>query len=77
MRKIEDLLDCYRHVFSTPEGQIVLEDILEHAYISESTMNGVKDSLELIMFREGARNLALYILARADKKIGVTDGQPF
>lgn len=74
--KIEDLLDCYRHVFSTPEGEIVLNDILDAAYVNRSTVEKATDSPDLVMFREGARNLALYIMVRANKRIGVTDGQP-
>ena len=77
MRDLKDLMDCYRHVFSTPEGEIVLQDILDHAYISRSTVEEASDSQSLVMFREGARNLALYILIRANKKLGVADGQPY
>ena len=67
-------MDCYGHVFSTPEGEIVLQDILDHAYISMPTVEEASDSQPLVMFREGARNLALYILLRANKKLGVVDG---
>mgnify|MGYP001026734590 FL=1 len=74
MRDLKDLMDCYRHVFSTPEGEIVLQDILDHAYISMPTVEEASDSPSLVMFREGARNLALYILLRANKKLGVVDG---
>lgn len=74
MRDLKDLMDCYRHVFSTPEGEIVLQDILDHAYISIPTVEEASDSQQLVMFREGARNLALYILLRANKKLGVVDG---
>lgn len=77
MRDLKALMDCYGHVFSTPEGEIVLQDILDHAYISRSTVEEASDSQSLVMFREGARNLALYILIRANKKLGVADGQPY
>ena len=77
MRDLKDLMDCYGHVFSPPEGEIVLQDILDHAYISRSTVEEASDSQSLVMFREGARNLALYILLRANKKLGVADGQPY
>lgn len=76
MRELEDIIDCYRHVFSTPEGEIVLEDILANAYMSKSTVEKATDTPDLVMFREGARNLALFILVRANKRMGVTDGQP-
>lgn len=76
MRTIEDIRDSYEHIFSTPEGEIVLEDILNNAYVSKSTMEKAVDAPQLVMFREGARNLALYILARAGKTLGVKDGQP-
>ena len=50
----------YKNLFSTPDGQIVLEDLLRRFYVYSSTH--VKDDPTTSAHREGQRQVVLHIL---------------
>lgn len=47
--------DCYKHVFSTPEGQVVLKDMMRAHYWCDSLPTND------LQFGEGQRNVVLRI----------------
>jgi len=53
----------YAQVFGTPEGQLVLEDILKNGFATETTF--VRGDPEQTILNEGSRRLALSILKMA------------
>lgn len=55
--------EAYRIVFNTPEGKVVLEDIMEKGNIWFTTFTGNSQTY----FLEGKRDLALYIVKRITK----------
>ena len=60
--KTSDLLDAYKTVFGTPEGQLVLEDMKEGNFINSTTaLNDVADPSTMLI-HEGQRRAVLYIL---------------
>lgn len=58
-KKSVSKIAAYKEVFSSPLGQVVLEDMMSTHYIQNTTFDG--DSAKLI-FREGERNVVLRIL---------------
>lgn len=52
-------LKAYHKVFSGPEGELVLSDLMKTHYMLGSTFDG--DTTKII-FREGERNVVLRIL---------------
>ena len=69
MIRTEDIAAAYRHVFATPEGEIVLEDLMNMHYINRSTFEQPNDPATLIAYREGGKNAVLRILALAEKRL--------
>lgn len=59
----------YKRVFGTPEGKIVLADIMRRARVLSTTF--AKDPYETA-FREGERNVALMILSEVKLDIEQT-----
>ena len=65
----DEVLAAYKQVFSTPEGQIVLADLLKHfSYSRESTLKfpnplskQVPDPEGGIYYREGQRTVVMHI----------------
>lgn len=51
---------AYKAIFSTPDGKLVLRDIVQHSHVGKSTY--VKGDPDLMLIREGERRLALSIL---------------
>jgi len=60
-RKIEKakLISCYKEIFGTPQGRIVLADLCKLCHIDVNTFH--TDSHEMAR-REGERRVALHIL---------------
>lgn len=54
----KDLKDAYRIVFKSPAGQKVLADIMDKCYFGKKMYD---DNPNIIYFREGRRDLFLYI----------------
>jgi hypothetical protein len=69
-----DLLIKYRMVFGSPEGRVVLSDILERCGMMASSFR--RDDKETF-FNEGMRNVALMILnfINTDPEVVRTEGQ--
>lgn len=65
--------ELYRHVFSTPEGERVLKDLMTTHYIQASTFEHANDSFAMVAYREGGKNAVLRILALAGKKLEATE----
>lgn len=59
------VVDAYKHVFATPEGKIVLKDLMSAHCMYSPTFT---DTTENMLLREGGRNVLLRILAIIDKK---------
>ena len=68
-RDIATIEDAYKYVFSTPEGEIVLEDLMSMHYISKSTFETPEDTPAMVAYREGGKNAVLRILAIAGKTL--------
>lgn len=64
-----DLEKLYRHVFSTPEGERVLNDLIANHFIQASTFEHANDSFSMVAYREGGKNAVLRILALSGKKL--------
>lgn len=60
----EELKVCYRAVFNTAEGQRVLDDLKLKGFYNMTTYYGIKDDSNIVMYREGGRNLVLRILSQ-------------
>lgn len=68
-----DLEKAYRFVFSTPEGEIVLKDLITNHYIQASTFEHANDPFAMVAYREGGKNAVLRILAMSGKKLEATE----
>lgn len=66
--KAIDLVKAYKATFATTEGQIVLMDLLKRARFNMPIFNDKATALQLA-FREGERNLALYIVGTLELNI--------
>lgn len=66
---IATIEEAYRHVFSTPEGEIVLADLMSMHYICKSIFESPDDTPTMVAYREGGKNAVLRILAIAGKSI--------
>ena len=53
---------AYKTVFGTPEGKVVLDDILSKGSLWSTTFTGNSQTY----FNEGKRDLALYVLKRTN-----------
>lgn len=71
--KKADIAEVYRHVFSTPEGKRVLEDLIENHFICASVFENANDPFAIVAYREGGKNAVLRILALAGKKLEATE----
>lgn len=65
----EDVRQAYKIVFSTHEGQIVLNDLMVAHCMTSST---VSPTTEGMLIKEGGRNAVLRILALAEKQVSVS-----
>lgn len=54
--------NAYKNVFGTPDGKIVLDDILSKGFLWATTFTGNSYTY----FNEGKRDLALYVLKRTN-----------
>lgn len=54
-------MSAYQNVFNSPEGQIVLEDLMKVHHIMGTTFDD--SNVRKTIFREGERNVVLRILA--------------
>ena len=63
--KLNELHDAYRAVFSTPDGERVLQHLCKSAFIHDSTY--VQGDSHETVHREGQRRLGLSILRFIDK----------
>ena len=52
---------AYQRVFNTPEGELVLQDLMKTHHFLGTTFDG--DNVRKTIFREGERNVVLRILA--------------
>lgn len=68
-----DLEKAYHFVFSTPEGEMVLKDLIANHYIMASTFEHANDSFAMVAYREGGKNAVLRILAMSGKKLEATE----
>lgn len=68
-----DLEKAYRFVFSTPEGEMVLKDLIANHYIQASTFEHANDPFAMVAYREGGKNAVLRILAMSGKKLEATE----
>lgn len=66
--KAIDLVKAYKATFATTDGQVVLMDLLKRARFNTPIFNDKSTSLQLA-FREGERNLALYIVGTLELNI--------
>jgi len=55
----KDLISVYKHVFSTGEGKKILEDLRDKCYYDKRIYD---DNPNVMYFKEGRRELYLYIL---------------
>ena len=58
-QQLKDTLECYRHVFATDEGKMVLQDLEKRCGLFMCTFD--PDSPHRSAFNEGQRNVLLYI----------------
>jgi len=54
---------AYAHVFGTPDGEIVLNHIIQNGFVTKSTF--VQGDPEQTMLNEGSRRMALSIMRMA------------
>jgi hypothetical protein len=57
--RLKVIVSAYKHVFSTPEGKLVLEDMERTHFFNSSTFNPKVDNF--IYVAEGERNVVLRI----------------
>lgn len=57
-QKIKDNAECYKRVFSTPDGQAVLEDLRRRAFVDRTTYD---PDIKKMGINEGRRSLFVYI----------------
>lgn len=69
----EEIQQAYRRVFSSPDAQIVLADLIRAHCCLESTFSSPEDSDTIVAYREGGRNAVLRLLAMAGKRLTVTE----
>jgi hypothetical protein len=60
----QELKNCYKVVFNTEQGKKVLEDLKHRGFYNMTSYFGVKDNSDIVLYREGHRNLLLYILSQ-------------
>ena len=60
-----DYIKMYKEVFGTPDGKIVLMDICNRCHIMATTKKNT-DKVGDIEFREGQRNVALFLLKQVN-----------
>lgn len=70
---IKDVGSAYRRLFSTDDGQVVLEDLCNAHYINRSLYEHEEDREAIIAYREGGRNAILRILALSGVRLQSTD----
>lgn len=58
-----DYVKLYKEVFSTPDGKLVLIDLCNRFHMMGSTRK-INDAAGDMEFREGQRNVMLYILSQ-------------
>lgn len=63
--RIVDLAVAYKNIFSSPQGEMVLYDLMNRGHILQSSF-GKNLSPHDIFFREGERNVVLQILSMLD-----------
>lgn len=61
---VKQYKQLYKEVFGSEAGKLVLHDLLNRNYMMSSTQ--YNDGNENMNFREGKRNVALYILSQVD-----------
>lgn len=61
VKKQADLIDAYKATFSTPSGKKVLNDLMATHFVYSTTFTEAKS--ELIILREGERNVVMRILS--------------
>lgn len=62
---VEQVSGLYQQVFSTPEGQLVLEDLKQWGYFYQTTyLPG--DASDTTIYREGARSMVMKILSHLE-----------
>lgn len=66
-------LQDYQIVFSTDEGQRVLQDLMQYGHMLSPSFS--KDNSHETAFREGMRNIVLFILNRLDIDIKKLENQ--
>lgn len=59
-RKQGDLVVAYQKVFATPEGDLILKDLMKIGYVDRTTF--APDSQYETAFREGQRALVLRLI---------------
>ena len=57
------VLKAYKDLFSTPNGQLVLADLMKECGVVKSSYRGNPDDL---LFNEGKRIIGLYVLANTN-----------
>ena len=61
----EELTDAFKRVFDTPDGKTVLRNICKFGHLMRSTYsNRDRDAAMALVYREGERNVVMYILNR-------------
>lgn len=60
---IRELARRYQSLFSTPEGQLVLEDLKQRGFIYDTTESDTHDKT---LVNEGSRQMILYIIKMLD-----------
>lgn len=60
-----DYVKLYKEVFSTPDGKLVLIDLCNRFHMMGSTRK-INDAAGDMEFREGQRNVMLYILSQVN-----------
>lgn len=59
LRKKKEMLEAYRKVFLSPEGKIVLKDLMKSTYFYNTTQDA---DPTIMAFQEGQRALVLRLL---------------
>ena len=57
-KKKADILAAYQNIFRSPDGELVLKDLMEQHWFLNSTY---KENENLMLLREGERNCILRI----------------
>lgn len=67
-KEIKKKIGDYQKVFQSEEGKAVLEDLKKYAFFNATTFN-TEEPEKSIFFKEGMRNIVLYIEKIINKKI--------